>query len=82
MQKPSGSSLPLLSRRSAKSACAHGVITISPGFRSAARLKLYFMSVCQMPDRSTVPYAVRGVGALTSIVAVLARWDRGSSTVR
>ena len=46
---------------------------MSSGFRSAPRLKLYLMSVCQMPERSTVPDAVRGGGAFRSTLPSLSR---------
>src|SRR5207247_10100115 len=41
---------------------AHG--WISPGFRSAATLRSYFSELlCQIPDKSGLPSAVRGAGA-------------------
>src|SRR5213078_367143 len=37
---------------------------ISPGFRSAATLRSYFSELlCQIPDKSGLPSAVRGAGA-------------------
>src|SRR3981081_637844 len=56
-------SLDRSSARSAANFCAQG--WISPGFRSAATLRSYLKEIlCQMPERSGLPSAVRGAAAV------------------
>src|ERR1700679_2890822 len=49
------------------SAAAHGSIGTSPGFKSAARFCKYFgPGTIHIPERSALPSALRGVGAVRS----------------
>src|ERR1700735_3621737 len=53
--------------RSLVSASAHGCIGTSPGFKSAARFCKYLgLGTIQIPDRSALPFALCGAGAVRS----------------